>query len=74
MRALLTLDSTGQARQPHRTSTQFDELKRPCEPGHRWRENRAMAGLAPRVSMVAVEATGRRQLVKRSGLAEPAVS
>ena len=33
-----------------------------------------MADLAPRVSMVAVEATGRRQLCERSGLPEPAAS
>ena len=74
MRALLTLDSTGQARQPHRASTQFDELKRPYEPGHRWRENRAMADLAPHVSIVAVEPTGRRLPCERSGLAEHTAS
>jgi hypothetical protein len=33
-----------------------------------------MAGWAPRVSIVAGEATGRGQLAKRSGLAEPAAS
>jgi hypothetical protein len=53
---------------------QFDELKRPYQPGQRRRENRAMADLAPLVSMVALEATPRRELCERSGSAELTVS